>query len=260
MLSQFHTHLVSRRRSPATIRVRMVYLRLLSERHQLDAVTATDLEEILASKEHWKPETVNSAIATWNVFYKWALRLGHVSVNPAEDLERAYVPRVVKALADDSRIQDALRDADPIDRGILLLGREAGLRRAEIATLRIEHRHGDWLHVTGKGGRWRRIHLTPGLRDALDALTYGPAGYYFPGHQDGHLAVEAVARRVRKLIGTSTHSLRRGALTAVYRNSGGNIRMAQEFAGHARVDTTAIYIQINENDLMEAGGHAALAA
>lgn len=260
MLSEFHTHLVSRRRSPATIRVRMVYLRLLAEQHPLADVTTSDMENILASRPHWKPETVNSAIATWNVFYRWALRVGHVATNPAEDLERVYVPRVVKEMSDDEKIREALVDADPVDRGILLLGRECGLRRAEIATLRIEHRSGDWLNIIGKGGRSRRVHVSPELAATLDALTYATEGYYFRGDRDGHLSVEIVARKVRRLIGTSTHSLRRGAITAVYYNSGKDIRMAQEFAGHAKVDTTAIYIHVNERDLVSAGGFASLAS
>lgn len=260
MLSEFRTHLVSRRRSPNTIRLRMVYLRQLQDRHELADVTTSDLEAILVSHPEWKPETVNAAIASWNVFYKWAVRIRLLEENPAEDLERAHVQRVVKALVDDDRIREALPFASPWEAAMLLLGREGGLRRSEIATLRIEHRSGDWLTVTGKGGKTRRIHLAPGLASALDAIEYGPAGYYFVGDHNGHISPDVVARKVLALVGTSTHSLRRGALTAVYRNSGGDIRVTQEFAGHARVDTTAIYVQVNERDMMLAGGYASLAA
>lgn len=130
----------------------------------------------------------------------------------------------------------------------------------EIATLRYVNRQRDWLNVVGKGGRHRRIHISEALRGTLKALEYDGGDYYFPGGSGGHIAPEVVARKVSELIGTSTHSLRRSAITSVYRNSGGNIRMAQEFAGHAKVDTTAIYVQVNEDDMILAGGYAELAA
>jgi integrase len=260
MLSDFETHLHARRRAANTIRIRMIYLRQLESQYELATATTRDLEAILVSHPEWKPETVNAAIGSWSVFYKWALRNGKVSADPTEDLERAYVGRVVKTLADDDRIREALERATDAEAAMLLLGREAGLRRMEIATLRIEHRSAEWLTVTGKGGRRRRIHLTQRLRATLSALERGQAGYYFPGEADGHIAAEVVARKVFGLIGTSTHSLRRRAITSVYRNSGGNIRIAQEFAGHARVDTTAVYVEVNEGDMIAAGGYVALAA
>lgn len=258
MLDQFETHLRARRRSPATIRLRLVYLRHLESRCDLARATTADLEAVLVSHPEWKPETVNSAIGSWSVFYKWANRTGLVETIPTADLERAQIIREVKTLADDDRIRAAIRRATARERAMLLLGREGGLRRSEIASLHRADRSGDWLTVTGKGKRTRKIHLTPQLRDALDAIEGD--GYYFPGSSDGHESADRVYRTVKRLIGTAPHSLRRSALTAVYRGSGGDIRMAQEFAGHANPNTTAVYIQVNEGDLIRAGGFASLAA
>jgi integrase len=233
----------------------------LQDRHDLATVALSNMEALIRSHPEWSPATVNAAIGSWSVFFKWALRNGHVTADPTIDLDRVYVGREVKVLADDGKIRDALTDADAIETAVLLLGREAGLRRNEIATLRLENRKGDWLTVLGKGGRTRRINLPPRLKEALIALEHtSTTGFYFPGARDGHLAPEIVARKVIGLIGTSTHSLRRSAVTAVYKGSGGDIRVAQEFAGHASPNTTAIYIQVNEEDLIRAGGYAALAA
>lgn len=255
-LAAFRTHLIARRRSPNTIRVRMVYLRQLADRHRLLVVTTTDLEAFLLSHPEWQPETVNAAIASWSVFYKWAVRNKLVDANPAEDMERAHVVRRVRTLADDSRIRAALEVASPRERAILLLGREGGLRCHEIASLHRSTRRGDWLHIVGKGQRLRRIHLTPNLIDALDAIETD--GYYFPGRGTPHKSTSSVAKIVRSLIGTAPHSLRRSAVTAVYRRSGKDLRMAQEFAGHASPATTAIYVQVGEDDLIRAGAFASL--
>ena len=258
MLTTFHNHLVARRRSANTIRLRMVYLRLLDSQHDIATVTTDELETTLVSHPEWKPETINACIASWSVFYKWAVRNGHLTNDPTEDLERAYVIKRVKQLADDARIRVALETASPRDRAILLLGREGGLRRFEIASLHRNNRAGDWLNFYGKGGKLRRIHLEPTTAAALDALEGD--GYYFPGNGRDHIAPDTVCKAVQRLVGTATHSLRRSAITAVYRGSGGNIRMAQEFADHSSPNTTAIYIDISDDDMIEAGGYASLAA
>jgi integrase len=258
MLEAFETHLVARRRSPNTIRIRMIYLRQLAARHELSEATTRDLESFLVSHPEWKPETVNCAIASWSVFYKWAIRSDVLTNDPTYYLERAQVIRQVKVLADDDLIRSALEVATPRERAILLLGREGGLRRLEIASLHRKDRAGDWLTIVGKGRRVRRIHLTPDMVVALDAIESD--GYYFPGRGAPHISVTSVYRVTMTLIGTAPHSLRRSALTAVYRRSGNNIRMAQEFAGHASPNTTAGYIQVNEADLISAGGFASLAA
>ena len=263
MLNNFVEYLHARRRSPATIRVRLVYLNQLAEAHpDLSTVQLIDLETIIAAHRHnWKPETVNAAISSWRVFYKWAHRRGLVDHDPTEFLELVYVPKKVKRLADDNAIRAALPTATLRDQAMLLLGREAGLRRTEIATLHTEHRHGTWLHVTGKGDRTRKVKAGPTLLDVLLHLEHaqGP-GYYFPStRREGHIAPESVYRTVVRNIGTSTHSLRRSALTNVYRNSGKDIRLTQMFAGHANPATTADYIDVEDDDLARAADYASIA-
>lgn len=260
MLEQFRNHLVARRRSPHTIRLRLVYLRLLQTNAPLHEVTPQILEDIIATHDEWKPETVNAAICSWRMYYKWALRNGHAMSDPTEDLELVHVPRVVKVLADDHRVRAAVATASLIDRAMLRLGRECALRRAEIATLRITDRRGEWLHVTGKGGRVRTLHIEPDLLSDLTALEQTTDEFYFQGNSDGHVAPSTVYQRVRRLTGTPTHALRRTALTVVYRESGFNIRLAQDFAGHANPNTTMIYLDVTADDRAEAGRLAALAA
>jgi integrase len=258
MLTDFRAHLEARRRSPNTIRIRMVYLRQLTNRHDIAEVDTSNLEAILLSHPEWKPETVNACISSWSSFFKWAVRTGRLTADPTEGLDLMYVPREVKTLADDERIRAALENATPTERAMLILGREGALRRTEIAKLHRDSRRGDWLHISGKGGRMRRVYLTPDMAAALNALD--GEGYYFPGRWTGHIAPDTVTNTVRRLVGTPAHSLRRSALTAVYRRSGKDLRLTQEFAGHANPNTTAIYVQVNDDDMIAAGGYASLAA
>jgi len=262
MLEQFENHLTARRRSPSTIRIRMTYLRQLAERHDLGTVTLRDLEQLVVEHRHdWKPATVNAAVSSWRVFYKWAVRNGHLTTNPAEYLELVHVPREAHDISDDNILRASLARVSDRDRAILLLGRECGLRRTEIATLRIEDRGGRWLTVHGKGGKVRRAYASITLLTTLDVLARGRAtGYYFEGNSAGHIAPETVYKTVLRLTTTPTHALRRRAITTVYQGSGNDIRLAQEFAGHSSPTTTAVYIMIDDDDMIRAGGLATLAA
>jgi integrase/recombinase XerC len=261
MLNEFRTHLIARHRSPNTIRIRTVYVRQVAERYELSTVTTGNLEAILVSHPEWKPETVNAAVTSWRVFFAWAERAGFIPSNPAADLERISVPRIVKVLADDASIKDALERATPKQKAILLLGREGGLRRAEIASLRIGDRSGRWLTVTGKGQKVRRLHISLPLQEALERIERPDVSFfYFPGGHDGHMAPQTVYNIVVRLTGTPTHALRRRALTNLFRNSGSNLRLTQEFAGHSDPSVTAIYINVDDDDMIAAGDFTALAA
>lgn len=257
MLEMFATHLTAKRRSPNTIRLRLCYLRTLEQSCPLTEVTPSVLESIIAAHPDWKPETVNAAVSSWRVFFKWAIRYGHLDTDPSEDLELVYVPRVVKVLSDDRKVRAAVKTATLNQRVMLRLGRECGLRRNEIATLHTSDRTGEWLRVTGKSGRTRTLHLEPDLAADLGQLARD--GYYFPGHVDGHIAAATVYKTVRRLINTGPHSLRRSAITAVF-NGSRDIRLAQEFAGHADPAMTAVYIDVTADDRVRAGQLARIAA
>lgn len=262
MLNLFRDHLTARRRSPETIRIRMVYLRQLEQVHpNLLTVTPEQLEAFIHAHSQWKPETVNAAVTSIRVFYQWAHRHGHIDRLPTDLLELAYVPRRVKVLADDDKVRGALTTAELHEQAMIRLGREAGLRRTEIASLHTSHRDGSWLNVTGKGGRLRRLHVSGDLLATLLALEQAQGdGFYFPGVTIPHVRPEKVYNTVLRLTGTSTHALRRRAGTSVYRNTGGDIRLTQEFLGHSSPSITAVYIDINDHDLVRASSAASLAA
>jgi integrase len=55
---------------------------------------------------------------------------------------------------------------------------------------------------------------------------------------------------IKKTLGPlySTHSFRKGLVTDII-NTTGNIKLAQKIAGHSSSNTTAIYIQADDNDV-----------
>lgn len=127
-----------------------------------------------------------------------------------------------------------------------------GLRRGEVCKVKATDLHGDWLTVTGKGGHTRAVPLPGHLCHRIRKHT----GYLFPGAIDGHLS----ARRVGELVGEAlpdgitAHALRHRYATTVY-NSSQDIRAVQGLLGHAKLDTTMVYVAVaNDSQRTAAAG------
>lgn len=221
------------------------------------SATGADLELYLARRGvGWSPATINSVTCSLRSFYRWAHRFGHVAEDPSKYLQNVPVIDRMGRIADDVDVVAALVGCTAEQRAIILLARMLGLRRAEIASLRCENRDGEWLQVTGKGGRTRRLRLEPVMLATLLEVETG--GYYFPGRFGGHRTPESVYKIIRKLVHTNPHSLRHAAATAVYDGLGGDIRAAQVFLGHQSIETTQRYVHVNDAALIRASHAAAL--
>lgn len=141
---------------------------------------------------------------------------------------------------------------------MLLLGAECGLRRSEIASVHRDDIEAEWLYIVGKGGNQRVVYLSP---DMMELLAVHPErGWLFPNTAGGHITGEAVYKRIKRVTGLNPHSLRHRAGTAVYEGTGSNLRVAQEFLGHASPEMTARYVHVTRDDLMRAAQASRLAA
>lgn len=266
MLASYRERLEHRRLSPQTIRLRLYYVNRFHTHLDANLAEATeaDVESFIYMNPKWKPATQQTALASVNSFYMWAMKAGRVGHNPAADVVPPKDPRRKARIAPDSAIIAGLHAATTdADKAMLRLGAECGLRVAEIASLSRANRTGEWLTITGKGGHVRTVHASPELGQLLDTIeaTTMRHGNYFPG-QSGrkHVHPSTVWKHVRKLINMNTHSLRHRAGSTVYHQCGKDIRLTQEFLGHASPTTTAIYIHIEADDLKTASAATRLAA
>ena len=102
--------------------------------------------------------------------------------------------------------------------------------------------HGPAIHVTGKGGHERVVPCPGHLANAIRQRR----GWTFPGQIDGHLSPRRVGELVADVLpGALTgHTLRHRYGTTTYRESG-DIRAVQELLGHARLDTPALYVDVD---------------
>lgn len=101
----------------------------------------------------------------------------------------------------------------------------------------------------------------PVIEDLRRILTnyYPLAGnpYLFPGRSHGHISHDSAARILRQacqrvgIIGVSTHSFRRTALTQMS-NAGIPLRVIQELSGHRNLEQLQKYLEVTDEQVLGA--------
>jgi len=110
----------------------------------------------------------------------------------------------------------------------------------------------------------RSIPVIEDLRRSLKNF-YPQAGnpYLFPGRSNGHISHDSAARILRQacqrvgIIGVSTHSFRRTALTQMS-NAGIPLRVIQELSGHRNLEQLQRYLEVTEEQILGAAATLAM--
>jgi len=104
----------------------------------------------------------------------------------------------------------------------------------------------------------RSIPVIEDLRQLLN--NYYPISsdiYLFPGRSNGHISHDSAARILREackqvgIIGVSTHSFRRTALTQMS-NAGIPLRVIQEISGHRNLEQLQKYLEVSDEQVLGA--------
>jgi integrase/recombinase XerD len=245
---------------------------------QPSRVTARDLRRFLARPAvpggnsrgpYLADSTKAREAASVRAFYRWAYATRHVGRDPFAGMVMPRVhPGPPRAL-DLAAVDRLLEAAAPTPRVWLevWLGYGAGLRVAEMASLRIEHvvlGHHPHLDVTGKGGRLRVVPLASIVADVLRlALAGRPAlGPVLAqhAHPDWGISRKTVGHELnaalkKARITESAHALRHTFATEILAaGHGANLRAVQQLLGHADPKTTQRYVSAYDQDAYDAAG------
>ncbi len=117
--------------------------------------------------------------------------------------------------------------------------------------------------VTKGKKRTRMIPITNPLQELLDVFLkeYKPSYFLFPSSYNAKttkhltraaadLILKAACQRVG-LVGVSTHSFRRTALTQMH-NAGVPLRVIQEISGHSSLETLQRYLEVTDQQIVDA--------
>jgi integrase len=222
-------------------------------------VTEADLIQWFALHD-WAPETRRSYRSAVQGFFGWAVKQGHLGVDPSVGIPQVRVPQAAPRPAAEIVYREALMRADRRTALMLRLAAEAGLRRAEVAQVNTRDVRGDvgsrQLLVHGKGGKERLVPITDELAAAIAAggaghtLGLAAVGWLFPsdkGH--GHVTPATVGEVCSAALGpgTTMHQLRHRFASRAYRGTR-NLRAVQELLGHANVSITERYTQVDDEE------------
>ncbi|MEU9805400.1 tyrosine-type recombinase/integrase [Mycobacterium sp. NPDC050853] len=240
-------------RAPRTIKARRMELQYLEEFLGHDPVDATQ-DELEAWQDSMPLEHLRLKTATVRPYYGYLHHRGYRPDNPAALLVSPKRKRGVPHPIRFDVMRHAVHDAPtPRVRAFLIFAAYAGLRAKEIAYIDagcFEPRPGGGviIRLTRTKGEHERISALPAWAWEMiqpDLATEGPcfsrergAGPVLPQH------VSQVANRWLHRCGTPStlHSLRHWAATSGVENE--DVRVVQEFLGHADLKTTAIYTEI----------------
>lgn len=245
----------------------------VDELRQADHKAVIAWERFMREIEHAAASTIRRRLAALSSLYKHLVRHGEAAKNPVTEVERPAINRdeggtLAFSKAQARKLLDMPAEdtvAGLRDRAILSVGLQVGLRRAEIAALKVgdlhQNRGYDSLRVMRKGGRRDALAINPQTAARIRAYldTAGHAGdsegpLFRPLKHNGkqreerrRMDPDAIDRLVRKYAaqlgldrGYSAHSMRATFITTALEN-GAQLEDVQKAAGHRDPSTTKLY-------------------
>jgi len=240
---------------------------------QVDHRAVIAWERYMRETEGAEASTIRRRLAALSSLFKHLIEHGKTDRNPVAAVRRPQVNRDEGSTLAFSRAQarkllDAPADdtlAGLRDRAILSIGLQAGLRRAEIARLRVgdlhQNRGFDSLRVVRKGGKKDALAIHPqtgprireylcmaGHAEDFDGPLLRPLRHNGRSRElRRHMCPDAIDRVLRKFAtrlglprGYSAHSMRATFITTSLEN-GASLEQVQKAVGHRDPSTTRLY-------------------
>lgn len=243
-----------------------------------DALSPQDLRRFQAalSEAGYARSTISRKLASLRSFYRYAMRQGLASSNPAKPLRNPRRQRKLPMVLTSKEVGRLLL-APPAntvaglrDRAILETMYSAGLRVSELVGLRDGDidRDDQVLRVRGKGRKERISPLGSFALRAIDRYAkdrvrdpktdaLGREAPVFVNRFGRGLTTRSVGRMLEKYIAaaeldsrTSPHTLRHSFATHLL-DRGADIRSVQELLGHKNLATTQIYTHVSAANLRQ---------
>lgn len=221
-------------------------------------VNFDDIVSVLAHKK-WAAETRYAYKETVTSFYHYLALTHNIAEDPTVNLPTIRRQQGIPHPINDKALREALKKANDEEKLMLYLGADAGLRRSEIAAVHsndVSENQGNYsLLVHGKGGKERIVPITAKL--AHHILDFH--GYLFPGRWNGHVEASYISRHLKQVLppGYSPHSLRHRYATRAYQMSH-DIYAVAALLGHESVETTQVYVQLDDDHLRDVAMQAQL--
>lgn len=245
--------------SDGTRRLQTHHARRFLNDHDPQTVTPTEVSAWIR-KPHWNPNSQTAAYTSMGKFFRWYCVITQQRLdNPMALVDRPKPKRGVPRPVPEAMLDTFRANANSEDDLLMFdLGSLQGIRRAEIASLRVDNIdiERNVLIISGKGGRVRTLPIHANVIERLKKRAESPRSeWVFPSPSGNRpLHPRTIGRRMSFMMGReyTTHQLRHRFATAIYKASNNDIRVTQELLGHASVATTQIYTAVDSAALNSA--------
>lgn len=276
MNQNYITYLESQRRSPLTIANYTKYINMALEyiRKPENEITYMDLVAWKNTFANLKPNSQNIRIAAVKNYFGFLKKAGVIAINPADELEKQKVRDCdvkQKPYIEAHYLRDMVNHARTLrDKAIILLFATTGLRVSELTGITLEQyknmsgNNGRELVIVGKGNKTRRVYINDETKMAIDCyLTARPRSKYnnlFLSFQGGPIHSNNLSQTLKNVAKNAgypqwqdicNHALR-AAFATTKAEQGVPLTTIQSAMGHAKLDTTLIYIKRNQNVINDA--------
>lgn len=270
-----------RRLSPHTLEAYVGDLRALDEYTEHSPVEHITLSLIrsytmMMVERGDNPSSINRRITAIRTFFRYLKKMEIVTVNPTLGLHPLPTAKPLPKFIDQSKVRqmaeylfredqtfEELRDSL-----VVVLLYTTGIRRAELATLSLNHidLHQSTIQVLGKGQKTRKIPLLDSTRKLLERylqlkneknICDSQNNYLLLTNKERPLDVNGIYNIVHReltLCGVqgqrSPHVLRH-TFASHLMQQGASVRTIQELLGHSSLDSTQIYANNTIQQLKE---------
>ncbi len=204
------------------------------------------------------PETKRASYRAIRALYRF-LEKRHSLPNPIRFIDPPRCPKKLMPTLEGTEMAELRGLADSLrDRTLLTLVSDNGARAGEMASLRKDAIGIHTIRVMGKTGE-RDIPISEETRGLLLQLvaTDGKYDHVFLG-QKGPLTPSGIYQIVQKyMIKAGIHGPKQGphrmrhGFAKNFLKNGGDLRTLQEILGHEDISTTAMYLNLNMDDVVE---------
>ena len=271
MNANYITYLQSQSRSPLTIQNYTKYINMALEyigKPEND-ITYIDLLDWKNTFTNLKPNSQNIRISAIKNYFSFLTKAEIIASNPAEELEKQKVRDCdvkQKPYIEAHYLRDMVNNARTIrDKAIILLFASTGLRVSELIAITLDQYQnmtgpdGRELVILGKGNKTRRIYINDEVKNIIDSyIKTRPQSKYnnlFLSFQGGPIHSNNLSQTLKNVAKKAgypqwqeicNHALR-SAFATTKAEQGTPLTTIQAAMGHARLDTTLIYIKRNQN-------------
>ena len=276
MNTNYITYLQSQNCYPLTIANYTIYINMA-----LDYISKPETEITYMDLVNWKntftnlkPNSQNIRISAIKNYFGFLKKIRIINSNPAEELEKQKIRDCdvkQKPYIEAHYLRDMVNVARTIrDKAIILLFATTGLRVSELTSITVEQyknmdgNDGRELTIVGKGNKTRRVYINDEAKEAIDAYLMtrpnSDCENLFLSFQGGVIHpnnLSQTLKTVAKKAGfpmwkdISNHALR-SAFATTKAEQGVPLTTIQAAMGHARLDTTLIYIKRNQGNINNA--------